>query len=197
MRSLKKGLNDVSVPVTDICHVAKCSLTVAVMWPRLGPLPPPSEPQPYPPLAPGYHLAAPRNEDDYSDDSSELLPVEAVPGSVSKAGAVRTLAVALSVPDGPNPSGEDVTGKLSVQSCKVATGTCSDAMADVRVFVYAVDASWLEAEARAQWNIGLDRTLSRGESSSAGVTDAQVTSSLESLLSAEHARAWLQVCVNL
>jgi hypothetical protein len=200
IRSLQRGLNDVSIKVGDFCYVAyKCQITLGVMWPRQGAPLPPSQPQTFPPLAPGYHLAlfTVSGFADAGDFQFGDVPIKRFPGVVSPEGSVQTLDVKLSITADDFPSGESVDAALSVQWCGLTGDSCSNAPAEVRAFVYAVDTRWLETGARANWNTGIDTTASveRGLDSG-GYTGSYVRSSLESILSVEASRSWQQVRLN-
>jgi hypothetical protein len=185
-RSLQQGLNSVPIPVADFCFVRGCKLKVGVIWPRQAP-PSPLEPPPFPPLAPGFHVAEFPGSNDNRDGTYDV-PVKILPGSVSSTGVVSTLGVTLSPSDPAPSSGATVDATLTVKSCKGAAGPCSNAPAPVHAFVYAVDARWLILPTEPD-------VLSRDI-----LTRPDRFASIEStaqLLTAERALEWLQVRLNV
>jgi hypothetical protein len=195
-RSLQQGLNSVPIPVADFCFVRGCKLNVGVIWPRQAP-PSPLEPPPFPPLAPGFHVAdfPEAHADDY-DNGAHDVPVKILPGSVSSTGVVSTLEVTLSPSDPAPPSGATVDVTLAVKSCEGAAGPCSNAPAPVHAFVYAVDARWLAAAVQSsQISLPEPNKLTRDFLANSFRTGNIVSTA--QLLTAEKALEWLQVCLNV
>jgi hypothetical protein len=192
-RSLQQGLNSVAIPVADFCFVRGCKLKVGVIWPRQA-SPSPLEPSPFPPLAPGFHVADFPGSNIIRDGTYDL-PVKILSGSVSSTGVVSTLDVTLSPSDQAPPSGATVDATLTVKSCKGAAGPCSNAPAPVHAFVYAVDARWLAAEVQLPGAPTERDALSRDI-----LMRPDRFASIEStaqLLTAERALEWLQVRLNV
>jgi hypothetical protein len=193
-RSLQQGLNSVPIPVADFCFVRGCKLKVGVIWPRQAP-PSPLEPPPFPPVAPGFHVAD-FPEEDIDDYGAHDVPVQIFPGSVSSTGVVRTLDVTLSPSDPAPPSGATVDATLTVKFCEGAAGLCSNAPAPVHAFVYAVDPRWLAAEVQSSRSRSPEpNALSRDILTGFGQTGSIVSTA--QLLTAERALEWLQVRLNV